>query len=133
MSTDKVRILVVDDEAEFRELVGTSLTAVGFAVLEANSGKAAQELLSQSLVLEEEIGLVISDCRMPNGDGFELLAWIRSGEFKSVPMILISGALSHEEIARAARQQPVAILVKPFRREALLAKISELLARTRRA
>lgn len=84
------RILVVDDEADFRRLVGEALPA--FAVVEAEDGQQALDKVE-----EERLDLVITDIRMPNMDGFGLLTRLRS-QFPDLPVLAVSGFLDAEQV-----------------------------------
>ena len=83
------RVLIVDDEADFRRLVKEALPS--FIVVEAGDGKEALEL-----VQEEELDLVITDIRMPNMDGFGLLDNLRS-QYPQLPVLAVSGYLEADE------------------------------------
>ncbi len=79
------RILVVDDEAGIRETASVLLSSKGYEVHVAEDGFAALAQLRRSLP-----DLIISDLRMPNMSGFELLSVIRR-RFPQIPVIAISG------------------------------------------
>jgi len=79
------RILVVDDEARIRETAALLLSSNGYEVHVAEDGFAALVHLRRSLP-----DLIISDLRMPNMSGFELLSVIRR-RFPQIPVIAISG------------------------------------------
>ena len=84
------RILVVDDESEFRNLVKRALPY--YLVLEADDGQSALDV-----VREEQLNLVLTDIRMPNMDGFALLTNLR-GQFPNLPVLAVSGCVDAEEI-----------------------------------
>ena len=63
-----ISILVVDDEAMMRDLLEKILVREGYAVKAAGNGVEALEMLQH-----EKFDLIISDMKMPNMDGFELL------------------------------------------------------------
>ena len=84
------RILVVDDEAEFRTLVKRALPS--YLVLEADDGQSAL-----AVVREEQLNLVLTDIRMPNMDGFALLTNLR-GQFPDLPVLAVSGYVDAAEI-----------------------------------
>lgn len=84
------RLLVVDDEADFRRLVKEALPY--FDVVEAEDGKQAL-----ALVHEEKLDLVLTDIRMPNMDGFGLLENLRS-QFPSLPVLAVSGFIDAEQV-----------------------------------
>ena len=77
METNQPLILIVDDEGDFREILGTKLKAAGFLVEEASSG-------AEGLEKAGKIGpdLIILDVNMPNLSGVETL-----GQFKSDPVL----------------------------------------------
>jgi CheY-like chemotaxis protein len=84
-SSFSFRILVVDDEPVVRETSAKVLATKGYEVRTAEDGFAALAALRRSLP-----DLVISDLRMPNMSGFELLAVVRR-RFPHIPLIAISG------------------------------------------
>jgi CheY-like chemotaxis protein len=65
---DQFRILVVDDEAEFREALQELLSREGYSIQQASGGKEALSLLSLS-----SFDLIITDLFMPEMKGIELL------------------------------------------------------------
>ena len=84
------RVLIVDDEAEFRTLVKDALPA--FEVLEAESGEQAVDL-----VQEEKLDLVITDINMPGMSGIELLKYLRAHHPK-LKVVAVSGYMDAEEV-----------------------------------
>jgi CheY-like chemotaxis protein len=78
-------ILVVDDEPVIRGLLVRSIAREGYQVSEATNGREALELLKMA-----RFDIVISDIKMPEMDGMELLTEIRSS-YPSVSVILITG------------------------------------------
>lgn len=81
----KNRILLVDDEPSIRLLLSTILESSGYIVDVAEDGFAALKQIQQTVP-----DLVITDLRMPNMNGFELLSVIRH-RFPDLPTIAISG------------------------------------------
>ena len=84
------RVLIVDDEPDFRRFVRKALDS--FAVIEAESGKDALDI-----VFEEPLDLIISDIRMPEMDGCALLENLRS-KFPGLPVLAVSGYVNAEEL-----------------------------------
>jgi CheY-like chemotaxis protein len=84
----RYRILVVDDEEKLRTVAHAILQAQGYEVLCAVDGFDALTKLNQSLP-----DVVISDLRMPNMSGFELLSVVRT-RFPQIAVIAISGEFS---------------------------------------
>src|SRR5262245_52565869 len=80
------RILIADDEKDLREILADELRYCGCEVAEAENGKTAYALLES-----QPFDLIISDIRMPGGDGIELLKAVRKRDPKLPPLVLISG------------------------------------------
>ena len=76
-------ILVVDDEARFREILGLALQRAGHRVLAAGDGRAALALLET-----ETVDVVMSDLRMPQMDGRSLLSAVKQ-RWPNVPVIRV--------------------------------------------
>jgi CheY-like chemotaxis protein len=91
------RILLVDDEPSIRFVLGAVLEQSGYTVDSAEDGFAALRKLRTAMP-----DLVITDLRMPNMNGFELLSVLRT-RFPQLPTIAISG-----EFLRAANESPIA-------------------------
>ncbi len=104
------RILIVDDEAEFRLLVRDALP--GFDVVEAGHGKEALDMIR-----EVKLDLVITDINMPEMDGVQLLENLRS-QFPELKVLAVSGYLDADQV----REQPFdgfiekPLALEPFQR-----------------
>ena len=68
---DKIKILVVDDEARMRKLVKDFLSIKGYQVLEAGDGEEAVDLFFQ----QKDIALILLDVMMPKMDGWEAVSY----------------------------------------------------------
>lgn len=88
----KKEILLVDDEPSIRVLLGAVLEANGYEVRTAEDGFAALRNVRSTLP-----DLIISDLRMPNMNGFELLAVIRE-QFPALPVLAISGEFVGDQV-----------------------------------
>ena len=113
MSSDAplVTILVADDNRDIVDSTALMLESCGYGVLKSCS---AREALAQ-LDDHPEVALVISDIRMPEVDGFDLLRVIRH-RFKSLPVVLMTGLpVTDADVVPAG----AAILTKPFTIEQL--------------
>ena len=112
-------ILVVDDEAMLRTVVGRALTAAGCTVTYAADGEEALAKLA-----EARPDLVVSDVTMPRVDGFELLRRVRSqAATKALPVILLTGRGDTEDIVAGMGLGADDYLVKPFALRELLARV----------
>ncbi len=85
MSLTGKTILVVDDEEGIRELFKEEFMDNGATVIEAESGNKAIELFKKG-----GVDAVISDIRMPDGDGVELVKSIKDTK-SNIPIYLITG------------------------------------------
>jgi len=89
------RVLVVDDQEDTRELVGSLLSAFGASVSTACSGNEAFRVFER-----EHPDVVVSDVQMPDGDGLELIKRIRSLHPDAgalTPAIAVTGAARSDE------------------------------------
>lgn len=118
-----IRVLVVDDEPELREMVRRYLEAEDFAVTEAGDGDAALELMQTAVP-----DLIILDVTMPGRDGFEVLQELR--RTSKVPVIMLTART--EEIDRVVGLTVGAddYITKPFSPRELVARIRAVLRRS---
>jgi CheY-like chemotaxis protein len=107
MNENPISVLVVDDEPVLRELVAFILIDKGFQVLEAESGDAAFQLICKN-----DFDVVVSDVRMPNGSGVELLTRI-SSMTKRKPMVFLVSGYSEISLEEARRLGARDLLNKP--------------------
>lgn len=102
-----MNILVVDDEAAIRKSLDIFLRLRAHAVLEAEDGAGALNVLAG-----EPVDLIITDIRMPVLDGLGLLEQVRA-RFPAVATIIITGYADTEEALAAVRLGVVGFLRKP--------------------
>lgn len=120
MATNKWLVLVVDDDDDLREAVAQDFARKGYAVRTAAGGDEAFRVVQQA-----PVDLVLSDLRMPAGDGLHLLEQITSLDAPRPAVILMTGfADLNSEQARALGA--VALVGKPFDRPALFAAVRAL-------
>jgi two-component system, response regulator PdtaR len=117
-------IMVVEDDVLVRTVAGAFLREYGFDVIEAGRADEAVRVLSAGV----RIDLVFSDVNMPGPmDGFALAAWLQQNH-PHIKVILTTGA--HATMERAGEiVKRGEVLAKPYRYEALLGRIREMLAR----
>ena len=116
MSAPSLRVLVVDDEAPIRRLLRIGLTAHGYQTIEAPSGKAALDLLSQAP------DLIILDLGLPDTQGHELLRTIRARN-ESVPIVVLSSRGDEAGKVQALDLGADDYVTKPFGMDELLARM----------
>ena len=117
MSPNKVRILVVDDEEDVRDLMQTVLAAEGYTVELAQDGAEAIERLG-----EHTYDVILSDMRMPRLGGLELLREVRD-HYPRTEVVLVTGYANAETTVETQRMGAFGCLMKPFELADLLAMI----------
>jgi two-component system KDP operon response regulator KdpE len=116
MSAVAVRILVVDDEPPIRRLLRTGLSSQGYDVLEAGTGREADQLLASAPEL------VILDLGLPDVAGQDLLRRWRA-EGNDVPVLILSSRTDEAGIVEALELGADDYLTKPFGVKELVARI----------
>ena len=87
-----MRILVVDDNKGFLNVMGELLKDSGYEVVLAEDGKQAREQSSAQLLSSQRVDLIISDVFMPTLDGSRFHSYVREfTDFSNIPFIFISG------------------------------------------
>jgi CheY-like chemotaxis protein len=115
------KILVVDDDADSRNLLSEFLAANGYAVEAVGDGAAAREELTRV----SGYRVVIADLRMPKESGLELLRYLRHQKSDHA-IILMSSFISEAERRQAQELGARALLDKPFRLMDLLHTVEEI-------
>lgn len=118
------RVLVVDDSASIRALVGGALEEMnGVDVVEAGNGFEAIRL-----VTDDPFDLIITDVNMPEISGLELIRFVRTHPGREdTPIIVISTEGKKADQERALGVGANAYLAKPFETRDLKASVSKLL------
>ena len=122
---DGVRLLIVDDEADVRDLMSTVLSASGAEVSTAPSVDRALELLSQSPPMA-----LVSDIGMPGADGYELIRRLRAelrAEIAQIPAVALTAYAREEDRRRAKEAGFQAHLAKPVEPSELIQVIVSVL------
>jgi two-component system OmpR family response regulator len=117
------RVLVIDDDANLRELINSYLRDEGYAVLESGSARGAKELVESST-----IDLILLDVRLPDGDGFDLLREMRT--MTSTPVIMLTGRDTPSDRIIGLELGADDFIGKPFELRELRARIRSVLRRT---
>ena len=110
-------LLIVEDEQVLRDTIAFDLKRKGFTVLTADNAASAMKVIQAN-----KVHLVLSDIRMPGGDGLSLLEQIRAVDPTIPVVILMTGFSDFSEkecITKGAQQ----LIKKPFDRKALLDSI----------
>ena len=117
------RLLVVDDDTDLLRLLAMRLQATGYDVATADSVTAARSRLGM-----ERFDLVVSDVRLPDGDGLALFEDIRR-QHPALPVILLTAHGTIPDAVEATALGVAGYLTKPFDSQALLQGIRQALQR----
>ena len=119
------RLLITDDDRDFRETIAGVFADRGFETLQAADGEQTLEIVSR-----QEVHLLLMDMQMPRLSGLEtieLLSRPGGSIMAPLPWILISGALSDEIVAQARAAAALFVLSKPVRLPALTGAVAQAL------
>jgi two-component system OmpR family response regulator len=125
-----VRILLVDDDPDIRQIAALSLRRIGkFEVVAAASGADALNALAVITAAGREVpDLVLLDVSMPGMDGPATLQALRSDPATAkVPVAFFTATSSDEEVARLCALGAVAVIPKPFDVAALSRQVRDIL------
>ena len=121
------RILVIDDDSVVRGLMSEILRDAGHAVLTAATADEAAGHLTDA-----EVGLVVSDIVMPELSGLELLEAVRLHR-PSLPVVLVTGADTYENLNEALMRGADGLVSKPFTHGELTDAVGKALERAGRS
>ena len=116
MTQRKTRILVVDDDADVLDVLAETLAAFGYAVVKASGGEDALRVL----ISRDDIGMMITDMRMPGMSGLDLAAAARRVK-SGLRVLVISGYFMPQQLG-------LRFLKKPFHMADLASAVSAELA-----
>jgi len=125
MSNNKYKILVVEDESNIRTFVGTILESNGFQVLSAETCD-----MCKTMFLSHNPDLMILDLGLPDGDGVQLIPFIRASS--SMPIIILSARSGEEDKITSLDLGANDYMTKPFGAGELLARVRVALRDNRR-
>ncbi len=115
--TNKISVLLVDDEAVFVESLTKVLTRRGISVRSAPDGLSALDLLTN-----DRFDVIVLDMRMPGMDGLATLKAIRERD-ELIPIILLTGHLDLRQMSEALKAGATEALIKPCPVERLVSCI----------
>ena len=102
------RILVVDDDVDIRTELAEFLETKGYQVEVAGDGREALEMIKAA-----PADVVITDIKMPRGDGYELIRQLRAMD-PVIPIIIIAGHVSQPDFNKAKKFGGTIIMKKPI-------------------
>ena len=118
-------ILVVEDNADMRELFCTVLTDGGYRAVPAVDGVDALNIMER-----EYIDLIVADVMMPNMDGYELTRELREAKY-DLPILMVTAKNQFEDMKTGFRAGTDDYMVKPVNVNELLLRVKALLRRAR--
>jgi len=115
-------IMIVDDSASLRQVVGISLRSAGYDVLEGADGADALKKLTG-----QKVHLIISDVNMPNMDGISLVKEIKKlPAYKFTPIVMLTTESANAKKTEGQAAGAKAWMLKPFNPPQLLAVVQKL-------
>ena len=118
--TKKASILIVDDNPQNLQLMGSIIYDKGYNVSISTSGENALESISQQLP-----DLILLDIQMPEMDGFEVCKILKSNTItKDIPIIFLTAVTDSGNIVRGFEMGAVDYITKPFNKGELIARIA---------
>ncbi len=115
------RILVIDDDPEIRSILKVLLTNENYEVIEAESGKNIQKILTP------DFSLVILDVMMPDESGYEVCQKIRT--FSNVPILFLTAKSQNSDLVLGFSCGADDYLSKPFEYSELISRVKGLIRR----
>ncbi len=125
MSNNRYKILIVEDEANIRNLMGTVLETNDYQTLWADTCK-----LGKTMVLSHNPDLIILDLGLPDGDGLQLIETVR--QTAATPIIVVSARTGEDDKVQALDLGANDYITKPFGTAELLARVRVALRDRRR-
>jgi CheY-like chemotaxis protein len=118
------RVLVAEDDAEVRALVGAVVRQVGHRIEFAGDGQEAIERLTKG-----DYDVILLDLMMPKASGFEVLAWMHRAKPRMAKRsVIVLTAMAENDLVNLTPERVFAVIRKPFDINVLVAKIAESLA-----
>ncbi|TXT20678.1 MAG: two-component system chemotaxis family response regulator CheY [Gallionellaceae bacterium] len=115
-------IMIVDDSASLRQVVGIALRGAGYEVIEGCDGKDALAKLTG-----QKVHLVISDVNMPNMDGITFVKNLKQmPAYKFTPVIMLTTESQEDKKQAGQAAGAKAWVVKPFQPAQMLAAVAKL-------
>lgn len=122
---EKLKILVVDDEARMRKLVKDFLVRKDFEVIEAGDGEEAVDLFFE----QKDIALILLDVMMPKMNGWQVVKTIREYD-SAVPIVMLTAKSEEEDELQGFELGVDEYISKPFSPKILVARIEAILRRS---
>jgi DNA-binding response OmpR family regulator len=119
-----MRIAILDDDESLVEVITLLLEKVGFSCHGFTGGRALLKTLRR-----ESFDLLVLDWSVPDISGTEVLAWVRANLVQRVPVLLVTGRASENDIVEGLSAGADDYMIKPLRASELVARVQALLRR----
>lgn len=129
MSVEPIKILIVEDEEDIRELMYFYLSKQNMEIDKAEDGKTAYDKL-----LNNRYDLVVMDWMIPEISGLDLVSWMRKKDHRQhkTPVLIVTAKSDPESIVLGLETGADDYMVKPFDFNVLNARVKNLLERSKR-
>ncbi len=105
-----MRVLAVEDEPEYLEMLQDVLQSIGHSITIATNGSEALDVLDR-----QKIDVILSDVRMPSMDGIEFHQKVRANpHYSNTPFIFLTGLTDVSKVKAVCRTDCDLVLQKPF-------------------
>jgi CheY-like chemotaxis protein len=119
-------VLVIDDNAPMREIIGTVLKSLGVRrIIEASDGVEALKA-----VTERDVDIIFTDLMMQPVDGLAFIRWVRTSPASGnpyVPIIMVTGHATRASLDEARMAGVTEFLAKPLTARGVLHRINEVI------
>jgi two-component system chemotaxis response regulator CheY len=117
-------VLIVEDSKAIRSMIRIALEEAGdFFAVEAGNGFEALKTLPS-----KRFDLIITDINMPDINGLELIGYVKGNPaYQGIPLVIVSTEKSEEDKKRGLALGAAGYVVKPFKKEELVAVVTQVL------
>ncbi|MGH8507737.1 MAG: response regulator, partial [Gammaproteobacteria bacterium] len=125
-----VRILIIDDNSTNRLILREILSAQGALVSEAHGGAEGIQAFQEASRVGKDYGIVITDCHMPEVDGFAVVEALRAAAGSCNAILMISSSQFSSDMSKASALAIGAYLIKPVKSAELIKAINVAMLKT---
>lgn len=123
-------ILIVDDNATNLLILASQLNSRGAIVKQADSAQTALDILYGQSATQNSFDVILTDCHMPDMDGFELIETMKAKGTNLNMIMMLSSADLNQHMSRADELGIGGYLIKPIKREELILQLGKVLSET---
>lgn len=125
MSSDKKKILLIEDEPDFRQVLRMRLETQGYDIIEAEDG-----VMGLEMARHQQPDLIIVDVMLPKMNGFKVARLLKYDEkYKNIPLVILTVMSQPNDLKVGQDVGADCYIIKPYQPQELLNKISALISR----